>query len=230
MARIHTNTRAFTTPRSGRLAARYAGFTLVELLVAMAIMALMAMLSWRALDAMVRVQAHTQERADELLALQAGLAQWKADLDAVAMAPALASLDWDGRALRLTRRAVSPADGLLVVAWTRREQASGQWLRWQSPVLRTAGAWDEAWRRAALWAQGPAAADDRQEVAIAPLQDWKILYYQNHAWTSPVSAAGGSSAVVPDGIRLLLDLPTGQALGGKLTLDWVRPTLGGNAS
>jgi general secretion pathway protein J len=35
---------------------------------------------------------------------------------------------------------------------------------------------------------------------------------------------------MPDGIRLVLDLPNGQGLAGKITLDWIQPTLTGNAS
>ena len=59
------------------------GFTLVELLVAIAVMALLAIVSWRGLDGMVRAQQITRERADAVLELQTVLAQWGADLDAM---------------------------------------------------------------------------------------------------------------------------------------------------
>ena len=52
--------------------ARVRGFTLIELLVALAAMALMAGLSWRGLDGMVRAQSQIQQRADAVLTLQAG--------------------------------------------------------------------------------------------------------------------------------------------------------------
>lgn len=52
------------------------GFTLIELLVAISLMALMAALSWRGLDGMTRAQAQMRQHADDVLALQAGLAQW----------------------------------------------------------------------------------------------------------------------------------------------------------
>jgi len=52
------------------------GFTLVELLVAIAVMALLAIVSWRGLDGMVRAQQITRERADAVLELQTVLAQW----------------------------------------------------------------------------------------------------------------------------------------------------------
>ena len=66
---------------------RIGGFTLIELLVAITIMALMAVLSWRGLDGMTRAQSQTSQRADEVLTLQAGLAQWKVDLDALTQTP-----------------------------------------------------------------------------------------------------------------------------------------------
>ena len=223
---------------------RNGGFTLIELLVAITIMALVAVLSWRGLDGMTRAQAQTSQRADEVLTLQAGLAQWKVDLDSLVQTPHVNSLDWDGRVLRLTRRSASGGDGLLVVAWTRRSDEGGQWLRWQSPVLRTAGAWNEAWGRATIWAQNASAEDRAREVLVTPLQDWQIFYFRGDAWTNPLSSDGSPAptgnpsavvqvvpqAVVPDGIRLVLILPPGQAITGKLTLEWVRPTFGGARS
>ena len=224
--------------------ARHRGFTLIELLVAITVMALLAVLSWRGLDAMARAQSQTSQRADDVLTLQAGLGQWKVDLDALTQTPHVNSLDWDGRVLRVTRRTVSGGDGLLVVAWTRRTEAGGQWLRWQSPVLRTVGDWNEAWSRATLWAQNASTEDRAREVVVAPLEDWQLFYFRSDAWTNPLSSDGSQAAAtsqqapaqsasqtaVPDGIRLVLTLPPGQAISGKLTLDWVRPTLGGNKS
>ena len=40
------------------------GFTLIELLVAISVMALIAILSWRGIDGMVRTQEATRQRAD----------------------------------------------------------------------------------------------------------------------------------------------------------------------
>ena len=59
------------------------GFTLVELLVAIVVMSMLALLSWRSLDGMTRTQNITQQRADDLLRMQAAMGQWTADLDAL---------------------------------------------------------------------------------------------------------------------------------------------------
>ena len=226
---------ATVTPR------RAAGFTLVELLIALAVMAMLAMLSWQGLDTMSRTQTATRERADQVLALQAGLNQWGADLEAVLQVPQLPAIDWDGRCLRIIRRSTEPGTtGLWVVAWTRREvNGVPQWLRWQSPALSARGELADAWQRAATWAQNPSTEDRKREVAVTPLADWRIFYYRSDAWTNPLSsgastigtpAAAAADANLPDGVRLVLTLPAGMAITGTLTRDWIRPTQGGGKS
>lgn len=229
------------------------GFTLVELLVAIFIMALLTLLSWRGLDGMARSQSQTRQYTDELLTLQTGLAQWGADLDALAQVPPLRSsqgeppkpLDWNGQVLRMTRFSAAPAEsGLRVVAWTQRELSGrSQWLRWQSAVLRTQGELQAAWRQAGRWAQNPGDEEKKNEVLISPLIQWQIFYFRDQAWSHPLSSdnpgastfPGGAATPavrnsIPDGVRLVLSLPAGQALSGTLTRDWVRPTVGGNKS
>ena len=117
------------------------GFTLIELLIALGLMAVLAGLSWRGLDQLMRTQHITQAQVDQTAVLQTVLAQWQADLNAVQSVPGIADagVSWDGRTLRLTRHATAArADGadagLWVVGWTQR---NGQWLRWQSPALTT---------------------------------------------------------------------------------------------
>lgn len=229
---------------------RLHGFTLIELLVAIGVMALMAGLSWRGLDGMARTQTQLNQRSDQVMTLQAGLAQWTADLDALVQPPHTQALDWDGRALRIVRRSTTaPGDGLLVVAWTRRNVGGkGQWLRWQSPPLTTRGDLQVAWATAAQWAQNPGDAEKRLEVAVAALDEWKVFYFRTGAWTNPLSSDGsapppplpgaadaankpaGPDLVLPDGVRLVLTLPADGAISGTLTRDWVRLSLAGGNS
>lgn len=221
---------------------KQAGFTLIELMVAIGIMALMAALSWRGIDGMVRAQKQIAQRATEVLTLQAGLGQWAADLDTMVQLPLSPALNWDGRALRLTRRSTQVAgEGILVVAWARRnvqdagaEAVGGQWLRWQSAPTYTREELQTAWQRAGQWAQSPMAADKALEVRIAPLEQWQIFFYRGNAWTNPLSSGGSltdglnEAAILPDGIRLILTLPATQAISGTLVRDWARPILGGS--
>ena len=223
---------------------RIGGFTLIELLVALAVMALLAIVSWRGLDGMVRSQEQTRQRGNDLLALQASLAQWSTDLDALQVLPQTTAIDWDGQVLRMTRRSSAvPDPGALVVAWARRGvQGQGQWLRWQSLPLRTQGEWQQAWQQAAQWGRNPGDADRRGEVVLLPLSDWNLFYYRADAWSNPQSSSGAQVAAtpdnptgattgrIPDGVRLQLDLAPGQALVGRITHDWVNPLLGGGKS
>jgi general secretion pathway protein J len=225
------------------------GFTLVELMVAISVLALIAILSWRGLDGMVRTQTLTQARSDQVLAMQASLGQWRADLDALAQVGTVRALDWDGQVLRITRRNPSnPADGLLVVGWTARNvDGQNTWLRWQSPPVRSRGELDTSLAQAARWARNPSITDQRNEIKLGPVMQWQVFYFRGNAWTNPLSSPGGAAPrptggadggatgalqplvdlSVPDGVRLLLTLPGEHPLGGRITLDWARPTLSG---
>ena len=232
-----------------------AGFTLIELMVAVAIMALLAMLSWRGLDGMTRVQSQTQAKTDGVLALQAGLAQWQTDLDALTQLPQITgagnignALDYDGQVLRLIRRyaeAKTPAtsgtsgslttESIRVVAWSQRGiDGKSHWLRWQSPALRTRAELQAAWVEAAQWSQNPSDAEKNREVSIAAIDKWQIYYYRNNAWSNAQSSAdvnalipGSKTATLPEGVRLVLTLSADQALVGNITRDWLLPTVGG---
>ncbi len=220
------------------------GFTLIELLIAITLMAVLAGLSWRGLDSLMRSRDITQAQVDKTTVLQTVLAQWQADLNAVQPVPSIteAGVQWDGRTLRLTRRATAwRADGadagLWVVAWTLR---NNQWLRWQSAPVQTRAALQQAWANAERWGQNPSADDAAFETTLIPLEAWQLTYFRGNAWTNPLSSTGNtdtnSSASnltpqtnaagqsgLPDAIRLQMDLPAQTGMRGRITLDWVRP-------
>ena len=229
------------------------GFTLIELLVALAVMALLAVLGSRALDGMTRAQTMTQQRADQVLGVQTGLAQWSADLDALIQIPQLDGIDFDGRVLRLTRRDASQGDAVRVVAWSQRvSDGALRWLRWESPPLSTRGELANAWQQARTWSQTPTAASTAREIAVADIDGWQIFFFRKNAWTNPQSTSSQDTrgspadaaappagmgapatpavAELPDGVRLILQLSARQPLAGTITRDWVRPSLSGARS
>ena len=183
-------------------------------------------MSWRGLDGMARAQEQTRTRADEVLTLQVGLAQWSADLDAIDALPR--ATRWTGTAGCCASRAAAPPappTAVLVVGLDPARMHGARWLRWQSPPAdhaRRAGAGLAAGRPVVAGRRQRASA--RREVAITPLQDWQIFYYRDNAWTNPLSGdvaaaerrTPGAAAApgLPDGVRLVLELPPGRALAG----------------
>lgn len=227
-----------------------AGFTLIELMVAVAVMALLAMLSWRGLDGMTRVQSQTQNQTDGVLALQAGLSQWQTDLDAMVelpQVPGVTTLDYDGQVLRLTRRYMEQkstsqatdgtsgniAESIRVVAWSQRQlNGKSQWVRWQSAATGNRAELLSAWLQAKQWAQNSELSDKKQDVPIAAIDKWQIYYFRNNTWSNAQSSAdtdalipGTKTATLPEGVRLVLTLSADQALVGNITRDWLSPTL-----
>ena len=203
------------------------GFTLIEVLVASAILALMALISWRGIDGMFKTQTALQSRSDATQTLQVGLAQWRTDLDNMMVLHGTPALDWDGRVMRITRQhSQDPQAGVQVVAWTL---GNGQWTRWQSDPLAQADAWAQAWSQAQIWAEtaGNLSINTSKEVVIHPLRTWQIYYHRDGAWSNPLSSAATAKSNfqnLPEGVRLVLELTDTPEIQGKVTLDWVRST------
>lgn len=213
---------------------RTGGFTLIELMVAIAAMALLALMSWRGLDGMTRAQSLNKDRGDAVLTLQTTLSQWGADLDAIVAPAQIQPISWNGRVLRLTRRSAGGSrPALQVVAWSVRTDAGNgpnagtRWRRWQSPDIETRAGWQQAWDQASAWAQdGNSTAPGGGEVGLMPIDAWQLFYFNGTGWINAASdgSTTGSAFVIPEGVRLVLTLPPGPGLTGVLTRDWVRPT------
>ncbi len=224
------------------------GFTLIEVLVAITLTAILALMSWRAIDGMSTSQRLLKERSDALLRVQGGLDQWQADLDAVAQTDELDPIRFDGRMLLLTRRDSAEfgleSPGVRVVAWTRRDGLDdgqrGLWARWQSPPLRQREELARAWKAAGDWGAGNKATVEGnqiqgQSIDLFRIDGWQIYYHRGDGWSNPLSDAETDTDdsvaptsrrdAIPNGVRLVLELSEGQGVSGRVTRDWVRPTL-----
>jgi general secretion pathway protein J len=198
---------------------RCVGFTLAEVLVALFIMSLLAILSWRALDGMSQLQDRVFKHNDQTLSLQAGIQQWQHDLDAVQETDLYSAIDFNGRLLRITRAAPQTdpnrAGQLQLVAWTLRStDAVLSWQRWASQPLRTRAELRQAWQDADQWSSataqtaqatqtssadaGPASQHRPSSARIVAATHWEIFYYRGNAWTHPQSAAGSNSSSADD--------------------------------
>jgi len=203
------------------------GFTLVEMLVAMMVLAVLGLMSWRGIDGMVRAQEDNQARSAGLIALQNGLAQWGTDLDSIQLGTRH-SVAWNGSVLRLTRTtSEGGVAGLRVVAWGLRDTMEGpQWTRWQSAVFNTTEQLDQAWAAADRWGQGQNDDSAGSATVVVPVSEWTLLNYQGSAWKDgPFVIAPSDKG--PDAVRLQLNLAPGRSISGRITRDWLRPTLAG---
>ena len=234
-------------PRTGSKISR--GFTLIELLIAIAILAVMTVASWRGIDGMVRAQEQARIYSEEVMVAQAALAQWNTDLNAIERVGTTTPLEWNGRVLRITRRSSDINEqGLRVVGWALRDiQGRSHWVRWQSQPLRNAQEWQQAWEMANQAVTNGALDGNAgnngegipQTTVLMPVRGWQLLYFRGNSWSNPLSSSATDTkadpnnptdTTLPDGVRLTLELPAPGALSGTITSDWVNPILGGNKS
>lgn len=208
-----------------------AGFTLVEVLVALLIMALLTGLAWQAMDGVLRARDHSREAIDRTVRLATVLTQWEQDLLALYDTETVPPLSFDGQTLRLTRRS---ADGVMLVAWSVR---AGQWQRWTGPAFVRVGELQEAWLRSQQLLGNEAGTVKLAEGAAS----WQIHFARGGQWSNaqstgdlvlpqaPAAAAppaSGASApagvqrlreALPEAVRLLITLD-GQTLTRDIAL------------
>jgi len=191
--------------------ARQRGFTLVEVLVALTLMAVLASMSWQGIASVADAKRASDERVNASLRLGTVLAQWEQDLGQLhdsALVPALA---FDGLTLRLVRR---QADGLQLVAWALRE---GRWTRWASPVVSRAAGLQNAW----LASYQLLGNEPEQLMLLDHIATWQIYFFRGNAWTNAQSSAdlvpaaaaasapGQPRAQLPTGVRLVVTMQGG---------------------
>lgn len=210
------------------------GFTLVEVLVAMTVMALMAVMAWQGVDGIVRSRNASQVRLEQTLRLNTVMAQWEQDLASIQDNPSVPqAIACDGASVRLTRRT---PDGLQIVAWSLRpDDSGGAWVRWAGPAVTTVGALQDSWLRS-LQLQG---GEPGSLKTLTGVQGWQVYFYRNNGWSNCQSSGDvvqgtpgppGTPGLpaprtqLPDGVRMVMSFVPGNGLNGDLTRDTlVRP-------
>jgi general secretion pathway protein J len=153
------------------------GFTLVEVLVALFIMAVLAGLAWRGVDALVRARDGSQAVIETTQRLNTVLTQWEQDLAAVHDSASVPALTFDGRTLRLVRTADG---GVRLVAWALHE---GSWQRWTGPPTTRVAALQESW----LASQQLLGNEPGQLKVLTGVDSFQVFFYRGNAWTNAQS-------------------------------------------
>jgi general secretion pathway protein J len=206
------------------------GFTLIEVLVTITILAVLAGMAWQGIDSIVRTKQISEQRLDAVLRLNTVLAQWDVDVSTLHDTGVIDGMPtFDGASLRMTRRTDT---GVQLVVWSLRD---GTWQRWASrPVVRQADLL-ELWMSSYQFL-GNEAGTVR---ALPGVAQWQVYYWRNNAWSNPQSTGDvapppgdaqppgglpGSKQRLPEGIRVVLTMAPGSGLNGSITRDFVLRT------
>lgn len=198
------------------------GFTLIEVMVSLLILAVMATMAWKGLDGIVRSREIADGAVKRTLRLQSVMVQWQADLNAVLDTRSVRALQFDGATLRMTRRAQG---GVQVVVWALR---SGRWVRWAGEPVTTVGELQSQWDRSMQF-QG---REPGTLAALKGVQQWQVYFFRGGSWTNAQSSgdvvrqsesAALASAAAPEslpmGVRCVLTLGEGSGHEGAITRD-----------
>jgi hypothetical protein len=99
----------------------------------------------------------------------------------------------------------------------------------------------QAWQQAERWAQNP--GNDPQALPLLPAEQMQLFYARDGAWVNPLSSGNTNApstsntgnpaspaSTAPEGVRLILNLPSDVQGGGRIISDWAQPTLTGGKS
>ena len=209
---------------------RSTGFTLVEVMVALVIMAVLSALAMRGMDALMRAKDSALAATDRTLKLNTGMSQFEYDMAMVVDSKVLPkAIMFDGATLRVARRT---PQGIQLVLWTLQDH---RWQRWASaPVIHMSELTD-AWMRSQQWAGISASAitvlenvDDFQVYVCNPAAvnttgcSWNNVQSTQGAaqpQQQPVCPPGQTctppppvAAPQPNGIRITLKVPEGEIM------------------
>lgn len=205
-----------------------AGFTLVEVLVAMFIMAILAVMAWQGVDGIVNARSASQGRIEQLLKLNTVLAQFQQDLESLQDSGTLPQPmpSFDGISMRLTRRT---ENGLQLVVWSLR---GGTWLRWAGNPVTTTKALQDQW----MSSQQFIGSESGQLRTVTGITEWQAYCFRDNAWSNCQSSAGNDTsgtAATPaaaaasaptttdplKALRVVLSFGEGSGFTGSITRD-----------
>ena len=188
------------------------GFTLVEVMVAMFIMAVMAVMAWQGVDAIARSRAVAKASVDRTLRVGTVVAQWQADLRAVQRTQVITPpLQLKNQVASLIR---SNDQGVQVVVWSVRE---GRLFRWASPVTQRVGELQDYWLRS----QQLLGTETGQLLMLEGVRSWQT--YCSDGNPSLNNCESSQDFDIPYAVRLVLQFDGEN--NGTLTRDTAMPAV-----
>ncbi|TAK95684.1 MAG: prepilin-type N-terminal cleavage/methylation domain-containing protein [Aquabacterium sp.] len=203
---------------------RQRGFTLIEVLVSLLILAVLAATAWKGMDGISTARQVADGNLKQTLRLQSVMTQMEADLGQVIDTVIVNGMQFDGAHLRLTRRT---AEGVQVVVWYVQR---GRLLRWSSPVTYKVGELQKYWMSSyQLRGKEPGTL-----TALKGVEQWQVYCFRSGAMSNCQSTGNVASAQpnqsglsqllreqLPNALRSQLTLGEGSGFGGTLTRDMV---------
>lgn len=177
------------------------GFTLVELLVAITVLAIVAVMGWRGLDGIVRSREQLTKNMEQTRGIQLTFAQMQSDLEQIADKPLLRErqniLAENARLVFVrTVQSENAPSQLQVISYT---VLDGVLSRSESPVTRDLVQLDALWQ-AALGQSGAQATVGLQ----AGVNGMEVRVWEAGGWKQPQNVSTSSTTPPP---------PTGEGAG-----------------
>lgn len=222
---------------------RQSGFTLIEVLVSLLILAVLSATAWKGMDAISTSRQVADGNLKQTLRLQAVMTQFEADMAQIMDTMVVPGMQFDGAHLRFTRRL---GEGMAVVVWY---QQRGLWLRWASPTTTRVGDLQKYWM-SSYQLQGKEAGT---LVALKGVEQWQVYCFRGGSMgncqstgdvaRAPATPASGPPMVggkvvsqaiadanaarlaqaareqMPNAVRCRLVLGEGSGFAGNLTRD-----------